>query len=456
LLKILLYSAGRFANIYHLIISSYLLIDREAETSIKYFALQLFTVPSVSLYVVLNHHLITRLLNIITSFFTNQITIVNVVGNRNALGYGTVKQIVYPPVKDIPLDVDSFPFKSKRFMPVFSDLRYLCATETVQKLIALDCAGEHFPNNVRGDGREDTYLMGFAKTCQLFMGINPNKRFTNTHVEYETDAWISVFNVTLSLSRVIKVFGAAFGEKLKTEEDEAGMSTSDEESDQEERRKRTKGLVKAIEDVVGCILNEVGIKSHEQAQYEAVMAFERTAGSDAGAGDGDTDTIGANTQKPRKFTAPEFHEVDFGFEGEELEGKAKKWDIVAFEVLEGWVSFHHSLHWLLAELFKHVGLLGSDNLANHFREQQLEVRNVREMLKRYCGGNEKEVLILIDYPLRGWLDCLIRFERRILTFSTSSLGYDCADKDWSLGSQWLCHPWSTLALQGLHATRIML
>ena len=44
------------------------------------------------------------------------------------------------------------------------------------------------------------------------MCLNPNKRFVESHVEWETDSWISVFNVTLSLSRVIKVFGEAFGD----------------------------------------------------------------------------------------------------------------------------------------------------------------------------------------------------------------------------------------------------
>ncbi|KAG6913042.1 hypothetical protein DXG01_010253, partial [Tephrocybe rancida] len=92
------------------------------------------------------------------------------------------------------LDVESFPFKSKRFMPVFSDLRYLCHTQSVQGLIACN--------------RE--YITQFAKTCQLFMCVNPNKRAATNHVEYETDAWISVFNVTLSLSRVIKTYGEAY------------------------------------------------------------------------------------------------------------------------------------------------------------------------------------------------------------------------------------------------------
>ncbi|KAJ7758417.1 hypothetical protein B0H14DRAFT_3598370 [Mycena olivaceomarginata] len=155
--------AGHFANVYHRVVDAYLL----------YFALQLFTVPSASAHIVRNHKLVSRILAIISAFFTNQIA---------------DKRIVYPPHPLGALDVEAFPFKSKRFMPVFSDLRYLCHTAPVQALIA--------------SHRE--YISQFARTCALFMCVNPNKRAASAHVEYETDAWISVFNVTLSLSRVIK------------------------------------------------------------------------------------------------------------------------------------------------------------------------------------------------------------------------------------------------------------
>ena len=58
------------------------------------------------------------------------------------------------------IDADSQPFKSKWFMPVFSDLRYLVVTEPVQDLIA---------HNLE-------YSNSFAVICQLSMRIHPNKR----------------------------------------------------------------------------------------------------------------------------------------------------------------------------------------------------------------------------------------------------------------------------------------
>ncbi|TFK47973.1 hypothetical protein OE88DRAFT_1704965 [Heliocybe sulcata] len=288
--------ASHFAHVYHRVIDAYLLVDREAETSIKYFALQLFTVPSIALHIVKHHNVVTRLLNIIVAFFTNQIQ---------------EKRIVMNPKWNADLDVEASPFRSKRFMPVFSDLRYLCHNEPVQQLIA----------------HNESFIKAFAGTCQLFMCINPNKRAVTNHVEYETDAWISVFNVTLSLSRVIKVYGEAFSRATVAE------------------------LVTAIDTVIHNILSVCTLTNDR---------LDRT-----------------------KFTAIGFHDVEFG---------DASYHIVHFDVLEGWVSFHHSLHWLLAELFKHVDLLGEDALG------QVGVESLRDLLLQ--KASERAILTMVDFPLR--------------------------------------------------------
>jgi len=278
-------------------------MDREAETSIKYFALQLFTVPSVAGHIVRNHQLVSRLLSIITSFFTNQIE--------------EKKHIRYPPSSSANhhVDVDAFPFKSKRFMPVFSDLRYLCNNEPVQTMIA----------------RNRDFLAQFVKTCRLFMCINPNKRAARNHVEYETDAWISVFNVTLSLSRVIKVYGEAYS------------------------RATPEHLVAGIKSVAHHILLTC-------APTDATSGLDRT-----------------------KFGSIAFHNVEFG---------GLDYRTVEFDVLEGWVSFHHSLHWLLAELFKHTDILSFESM------QSLGVsRGIQEIL--LADNGKYATLIIIDFPLRG-------------------------------------------------------
>ena len=62
---------SHFTAVYSRVVDTYLLVDREAETSIKYFALQLFTVPSVASHIVRYHDLVMCLLDIIINFFTN-------------------------------------------------------------------------------------------------------------------------------------------------------------------------------------------------------------------------------------------------------------------------------------------------------------------------------------------------------------------------------------------------
>ena len=289
--------ASHFAGIYHRIIDAYLLTDREAETSIKYFALQLFTVPSVSLYIVRNHNIVSRLLAIIAAFFTNQIS---------------DKRITFPPNPDAEIDVDTFPFKSKRFMPVFSDLRYLCHNEPVQELIA--------------HNRE--FIAQFAQTCQIFMCINPNKRAASSHVEYETDAWISVFNVTLSLSRVIKIYGEAFSKATVGE------------------------LVAAINTVMHHILKCIA--------------------------------VGDDRRELARFPPVAFHEVVYG---------ETTYKIIDFDVMDGPISFHHSLQWLLAELFKHIDVLDEEPL------HAAGYDNLRDVCMRHVS--EEALLTVIDYPLRG-------------------------------------------------------
>lgn len=246
-----------------------------------------------------NHNIVSRLLSIITSFFTNQI-------HEN--------RIVVNPNSQAEVDVDSMPFKSKRFMTIFSDLRYLCHNDPVQQLIA--------------HNRE--FITQFARVCQLFMCVNPNKRAVVSHVEYETDVWISVFNVTLSLSRVIKVYGEAFSRATAVE------------------------LVSAITTVMHNILMVSAIPNDEKD----ATRFPRVA----------------------------FHPVGFG---------DSTYEVVEFDVMEGWVSFHHSLQWLLAELFKHVDLLDDEHL------REIGMGNLREVCTR--NASIQAIQTIIDYPLRGEL-----------------------------------------------------
>lgn len=218
-------------------------------------------------------------------------------------------------------------------MPVFSDLRYLISNVPVQTLIAAN---------------PQTYIVQFAKTCRLFMDVNPNKRTVGGHVEFEGDAWISVFNVTLSLGRVIKAYGTAFGVGRGVS---GGSGTGSEISGP---RAGATELVIAIQTVVHHIL---------------LVCTDEKFGNN-GFGNGKV----------------QFHMVYFG---------GATYHIVKFDVLEGWISFHHSLHWLLAELFKHVDVLEDERLR---KDVGIE-GGVRDVVMGVAS--EQAVLTVVDFPLRG-------------------------------------------------------
>lgn len=279
-------------------IDSYLLVDREAETSIKFFALDLFTVPSVSAFLVQKKAIHSRILAVIAGFFTNQIA---------------NKRITFPPDTTATMDVEAYPFRSKRYMPIFSDIRYICNNHKVQTLISSDTVA----------------ITEFVSVCAMFMGIQPNKRARGNHVEYESDYWINVFNVTLSLSRVVKAFGEAFS-----------AST-------------TSALISCIGAVMSQILRVIN------------MVEERL--------------------DRMQYFAPSFHAVSFN--------KAT-YHVIAFDVLTGWISFHNSPHWLLAELFKQIHLLEDKSVS-----ENLSLPNLKSALA--ANFEPSAILRVIEFPLRG-------------------------------------------------------
>jgi hypothetical protein len=154
-----------------------------------------------------------------------------------------------------------------------------------------------------------------------------------------------------------------------------------------------------------------------------------------------------------KFSPIKYHKVIFGagYKDEETKARTKLYEVVRFDVAEGWVSFHHSLHWLLAELFKSTHLLSEPRLKEEFGGTEFEeYRSLKDIVVR-CAGSDKAVLAIIDYPLRGeMLTTDFGSNSKADTISTSSR-HGSPDSSWPMGTQWLCHSWPTHALPRLHA-----
>ncbi|KAJ3507306.1 hypothetical protein NMY22_g16971 [Coprinellus aureogranulatus] len=294
------------------------------------------------------------------------------------------------------MEVESIPFKSKRFMPIFSDLRYLMQTTPVQLLLA-EPSGVSWVQGKPLITGHISYILPVAQTCQLFMFIQPNRRAANVHVEYETDAWISVFNVTLSLSRVVRVLGGAYANASKT-------LGEIERPDGTIIHRGTREIVEALEVVLTCL---VGICRTNGGD----LPFPKDAplllsALHARMGQPYNPNFYFNpvlmTLDKAKFAPIAFHRVTFGMGSTSGKGKnrTRTYEVVKFDVADGWVSFHHSMYWLLAELYKSTHLLSDEQFRSEFGGTEFRAYgSLRDVVLR-CAGGEKGALALLDYPLR--------------------------------------------------------
>ncbi|BGP50511.1 E3 ubiquitin-protein ligase ubr1 [Rhodotorula kratochvilovae] len=173
----------QYAEIYSSLATTYLLTDREPEHSLIFFGVQVFTVPSVAALLVSRHYFLSRLLKVLTSFLTGQLS-----PDRTRL-------VLPPNPSRRTLNLDSpLIAKQRRYFQLFSDLTHLIQCAPVQRLIA---SAPHLLDD----------MSAFAA---LFEGMNPLARAAGAHVEYESEQWSTAFNLTIQLARVCRAFGAAF------------------------------------------------------------------------------------------------------------------------------------------------------------------------------------------------------------------------------------------------------
>ncbi|CAG8445258.1 4966_t:CDS:2 [Diversispora eburnea] len=348
----------RFARNYIKLAKAFLTPDREPEHSIVLFSVQLFTVPTISSILITEYSFLSTIFAILHTFFTSN----------------TVGGVINPHAK---IDCDSDSFKNRRYFHVFQDFRYIISNEHVKKVV------QKYP----------CYLTQYLNLISLFQGMNPNVRATQQHVEYENDSWVNAFNVTLQIAKSCRLFSDCYAVNTETlsntirtvlrrlyewcarrDEDEEETDKMDETSDEQQKES---------------ILSE-----WETSTPGSYGPFARSSKfSDDGNEDKDN-----NSPSLRE---PEFHDIIFPKNPYYLSFR-----VVKFEVSSQRVSFHHPLHWFLAELLEHVELLDDDMLFQHGLGN-----NFKNMIMRFCVKNEEEldavvqkarekILSVFDYPLR--------------------------------------------------------
>ncbi|ORX64383.1 hypothetical protein DL89DRAFT_252038 [Linderina pennispora] len=177
------------------------------------------------------------------------------------------------------------------------------------------------------------FLATYVGFIGLFQGMNPNRRAVLQHVEFEADTWVNAFNVTLQVAKSCRQFAECYG-----------ISARD--------------LFFAMRGTLRALRHSV-----------ALMAEENCGNL------GDAMPLVAEAHIRSTMWGSQYY-------------------IVKYDVASCPVSFHHPLHWFMAELCQHVKLL-SEDIA---REYGFD--SIRHMIFTAFNRAQHELLRILDYPIR--------------------------------------------------------
>lgn len=297
----------RFAKIYPKLVETFMLKDREQEYSNCLLTVQLFSVPSIATMLVEKVGFLSKLLLLLQSIFAGSL-----VDEKMGL-------VLPPPTPaNSQANVHLMFLRQSRSYHIFYDIRYLLASEGVQKLIANG-----------GHGHTDYFL----KCLALFQAIHPSKRAVSAHVEFESEMWIPVFHISSHLGKAAKMFGEAFAHATPAR------------------------LVEAIVGTINAIC----------------WSCVKLTGSDSDS-----------------YPVTTFHDARYTIG---TEAGTKTMPVVSYAVESQPVSFHHPMHWLLAELIRQIPIVGHEALQRWSGKERLD-----DLL--HSQVDEKNLLIALDYPLR--------------------------------------------------------
>lgn len=152
-----------YAQLYPQIAELYVLSDREPECSIiTGLSTQLFTTPSIATDL-MRYDYMTRFLAALYTFFTRG-------------EFGSPRMV--DPSGFIDLESNNKIIGNRRFGQIFHDLEYTLNRNTDHELVATNT---------------DIFKQ-VAEFILLFQGVLPLKREVHSHVEYESETWIYLFN----------------------------------------------------------------------------------------------------------------------------------------------------------------------------------------------------------------------------------------------------------------------
>ncbi|KAG2196036.1 hypothetical protein INT47_005372 [Mucor saturninus] len=312
----------RFARNYPELVDAFFFKDREPENSVSTLSVQLLTVPSVALLLVKDFKFFGIVCSILQNFFLTDSIHMMLPENKGYAGS--------------QVDCTAKAIGRHRYAYTIFDLRYVMNAEPVRLEIS----------------KNPIYLRQFIDMIYQFQAMDPLQRQTDTHVEYESQSWVSAFNMTLQTSKLCRLLAGCFDSLQPSE------ITVTEAS---------RNLCRSIYRVLKAL-----------SDWNPHLAPRR-----------DTNTFEPDTRVIIKgLSGQKFHQVNTP--------NAGVFEIVDYDVSENPVSFHHPFHWLLSELFENVSLLNQGVLA-----ELGWLGGFKQMVNDAFRTNDHDMfLMILDYPIR--------------------------------------------------------
>lgn len=137
---------------------------------------QILPIPDVAASTVNRVDFLTKIMQVLISYFTEQ---------HNG------QTIVWPPRAVSRVNADVASFRTKKWQVITQHLKTILHAQKVRNQV------------MANESSFDTVL----SFLELFMGMAPQVRVLDEHVEYESDSWIRALGVSMDLSRVTALLG---------------------------------------------------------------------------------------------------------------------------------------------------------------------------------------------------------------------------------------------------------
>ncbi|KAI8058400.1 hypothetical protein BDF22DRAFT_665495 [Syncephalis plumigaleata] len=367
-----------FARNYMHLADAFLSQDRAPETSVMHFTVQLFTAPTIAVYLAEDHRFLNTIITLLRIHFLPEAT-----------SDGDAERSI-----DAHINCSSPAFTNRRFMHIFQDLRFMLSSPSARRAIGQD------PRN----------LLNYLELLNLFQDMNPQRRAIDRHVEYESDTWINAFQVTMLLARTVQPLAQSYAQNarilamsLQRVLRHIGVWASEEEDDDDDEEEVD---IEVDIDDNDTLVATTTATTATTATITANSNSNNTATEEASQGE-DTVMTSGNTasashrRHKQSLPSPEFHTVELA---------DSPYQVIRYRVSLQGVSFHHPMHWLLAELLRFVHLLDETSLKS---TEWHSFRNVIIGLYHYPGYSVDQMvhttlerlLCIFDYPIRvcSWM-----------------------------------------------------